>query len=100
MRRQPDAASIGRLLELGGARGLIRDDGLLPFVQAVGQDEMATTLAAIDDAARLVPDRGDVLGADVPLRVDPHSSDTGGSKIVFSEKFVARWFPMSAARRS
>src|SRR5664279_3235935 len=27
MRRQPDAASIGRLLELGGARGLIRDDG-------------------------------------------------------------------------
>jgi hypothetical protein len=41
---------------------------------------MATALAAIDDAAGLVLDRRDVLGTDVPLRVDPHGGDAGGAK--------------------
>ena len=38
--------------------------------QAIGQDKMAATLAAIVDAIGLVLDRRDFPGADVPLRVD------------------------------
>lgn len=56
--------------------------------QAIGEDEMAATLAAIDDAIGLVLDRRDVPGADVPLRVDPDGGDAGGAKVVF-RKFVA-----------
>jgi hypothetical protein len=91
VRRQTDAAPIGELLELGGDRLRVDDDGLLPLVQPIGQNEMTSTLAAIDDAAGLVLDRCDVLGADVTLRVDPHGGDAGGAKVVFRKEFVARW---------
>ena len=52
---------------------------------------MDAALAAIDDAAGLILDRGDVLGADVTACVDPHGGDAGGAKVVFREDFVARW---------
>jgi hypothetical protein len=39
----------------------------------------------------LIPDRGDVLGADVASRVDPDRGDAGAAKVVFCEGFVARW---------
>ena len=60
VRRQADAAPIGELLELGGNRGEIDDDCLLPFVKPIGEDEMAATLAAVDDAIGIVLDRRDV----------------------------------------
>jgi hypothetical protein len=47
------------------------------------------TLAAVDGAIRVDIDRGDVLGADVTLRVDPHGGDDGGAQVVFRELFVA-----------
>jgi hypothetical protein len=53
--------------------------------------EMDAALAAIDDAIRLVLDRRDVLGTDMPARIDPHRGDAGGAKVVFREEFVARW---------
>jgi len=37
---------------------------------------VATALAAIDDPIRLTLDRGDVLGADVAGRIDPHGGDS------------------------
>jgi hypothetical protein len=47
------------------------------------------SLAAIEDPARLVLDRRDILGADVPLRVDPDGGDVGGAEVIFREIFVA-----------
>jgi hypothetical protein len=52
---------------------------------------MAPALAAIDDAIGLDLGRRDVLGADVAGRIDPNRGDAGGSEVVFSEEFVARW---------
>jgi hypothetical protein len=46
VRRHADAA-IGEILELGGDRRRVGDYGLFPFVKAVGEDEVATALAAI-----------------------------------------------------
>jgi len=37
MRRQSDAAPIGELLELGGDRRRVNDDGLLPLVQTMAR---------------------------------------------------------------
>lgn len=48
---------------------------------------------------RLVLDRGDVLGADMTVGIDPHGGDAGGAKAVFREELVARWL-MPGARRS
>jgi hypothetical protein len=50
--------------------------------------------------ANLSLDRRDVLGADMPLRLDPHGGDAGGAKVVFREEFVARWLAMPAAMKS
>jgi hypothetical protein len=47
--------------------------------------------ARVNQAIGLILDRGDVLGADVAGRIDPDSGDAG-SKVVFREEFVARWF--------
>jgi hypothetical protein len=39
VRRQTDAATVGKVLEFGGERRQVDDDGLLPLVQAISQDE-------------------------------------------------------------
>jgi hypothetical protein len=52
---------------------------------------MDAALAAINDAAGLVLDRGDVLGADVAVGIYPHRGDASGAKVVFREELVARW---------
>jgi hypothetical protein len=59
-----------------------------------------TAFAAIDDAIRVVLDRGDVLGADMAAGIDPHRGDAGGAKVVFREEFVARWLAHANAKRS
>jgi hypothetical protein len=46
---------------------------------------VGAALATIDDAIRLILDRGDVLGAEMAGRIDPHRGDSGGSKVAFRE---------------
>ena len=63
---------------------------LFPFIEAIGQDEMAPAFAAIDDTTGLVLDRGYVVGADAALPVDPDGGDAGGAKVIFRDELVAR----------
>jgi hypothetical protein len=85
VRREPDAAEFGQLLEFDRSRRRIGLDGFLPFVQTVREDKMAPPFATIDDAIGFILDRRDVLGADVAGRIDLDGGHAGGAKVIFRE---------------